>query len=145
MSGFRLAALLRLRKTQEDQAAAALAEANDIARRAEQRRMDTAVLLGGAAFPVGSAAALSFSAVAAARAALSMRLAEATVLVAAASEGVTAAEQEHHHARSKTKALTKLEERHDAEVAAEDARAEQIILDEIGSRLSPPTVKEPLS
>jgi flagellar FliJ protein len=34
-----------------------------------------------------------------------------------------------------TKALERLEERHDAQVRAEDERAEQLVLDEVGSRM----------
>lgn len=131
--GFRLASLLRLRTAAEEKAAVELAEAARLRARAEQRRHDTEVLLGSAAMPA-HADELHFRAAVAARVSLSGLLAEHTAEVHVADRGVEEAHVVWASAKAKARALEKLEEKHDAEVRAEDERAEQVVLDEVAGQ-----------
>jgi flagellar FliJ protein len=131
---FRLAGLLRLRSMAQDRAAAELAEAARERAAAEARRSDTEVMLGSASMP-GRSDELHFRAAAASRAALSSLLIEHAAAVRVADEEVRVADDAWTAARVRTRALEKLEERHDTQVRAEDERAEQIVLDEVGARM----------
>ena len=131
---FRLAGLLRLRSMAEDRAAAELAAAARLRAAADARRLETEVMLGAASMPA-RADELHFRAAVASRAALGGLLAERRTDVRAADEVVRAADDAWTTARIRTKALTRLEERHAAQVRAQDERAEQIVLDEVGARM----------
>lgn len=131
---FRLASLLHLRSMAEDRAAGELAVAARLRAAAEARRRDTEVMLGSASMP-GRSDELHFRAVAASRAALGSLLTERRSEVRTADEEVVVANAAWTAARVRTKALERLEERHDAQVRAEDERAEQMVLDEVGARM----------
>ncbi|GEA90146.1 flagellar export protein FliJ [Cellulomonas cellasea] len=130
---FRLASLLRLRSAAEERAAVELADAARLRARAEARRHDTEVQLGSAAMPAHSDE-LHFRAAVAARVSLSGLLAERTVEVRVADDGVDQAHAVWASAKARARALEKLEEKHDAEVRAEDERAEQLVLDEVAGQ-----------
>lgn len=133
MSGFRLAGLLRLRKLQEEQAAADLARANAERAAAVQRRRDTEALLNDASLPERTDT-LSWRVAVAARASLGGMLTEATLAVQAA--GVVAEQRTAAWSATRVAATTlgKLEERHDEAVRLETERAEQLVLDESATR-----------
>lgn len=131
---FRLASLLHLRSMAEDRAAVELAEAARLLSAAEARRRATEVMLGSASMPETSDT-LHFHAVAASRAALAGLLTERRSEVRTADEEVVVANAAWNAARVRTKALERLEERHVAQLRAEDERAEQMVLDEVGSRM----------
>lgn len=130
---FRLAGLLRVRALQEEQAAAALAEANAERLRAIQRRAETERMLSAHALPMVTDEGGW-------RAAVARRVALATLSrdAAAAEEHATslaeARTREWSEARTRTRALDKLAERHRAEVGAEELAAEQQDLDEAARR-----------
>lgn len=132
MSIFRLAGLQRLRKAQEDEAAAELARST-AARRREQEKAARA-LDGLAGSELSDETVLAWRASVAARAAHSaaLVLAEAGAQVAAAQERQASAAWSAARQRSKT--LEKLAERHAVEQAVEQGRAEQRTLDEVASR-----------
>lgn len=129
--GFRLAALLRLRHAQQDQAAAALATSAERMRSAADARTRARRTLADQALDVTDAATLS--ALAAARASTRGMLAELDAVAGQREAEHAAARQAHADARRAALALEKLEARHDERVAADDLRAEQVVLDEIGS------------
>lgn len=133
MSGFRLAGLLRLRKLQEEQAAAELARANAEKAAAVQRRRDTEALLNDAGLPERTDT-LSWQVAVAARASLGGMLTEATLAVQTA--GVLAEQRTAAWSATRVAATTlgKLEERHEQTVRAETERAEQLVLDEAATR-----------
>ncbi|WNB85241.1 flagellar FliJ family protein [Cellulomonas sp. ATA003] len=136
---FRLAGLLRLRTMQEEQAAARLAAANGALRVAEQRRTATLGSLAGHAMPpTGDAGAWSVAV--AGRSALRHLLADAAVDVHHAGEEVGAHTAQWSAARSRSVGLEKLQDQHRAAVAADDARAEQIALDEVAARTRRPAL-----
>ena len=91
-------------------------------------------MLGSASLP-GRSDELHFHAAAASRAALGSLLTERRSDMQAADEDVVVANAAWTAARVQTKALERLEERHDAQVRAEDERAEQMVLDEVGARM----------
>ncbi|WP_024286292.1 flagellar export protein FliJ [Cellulomonas sp. KRMCY2] len=130
---FRLAGLLRLRRLQEDEAAAELARTHAQRRAAEKRRDDTAEMLAGTTLP-RHGDELTWQAAIAGRAALTGLVGEATATVAAINARVQAATDEWSAARTRATTLTKLEERHGLEVHAEEDRAEQAVLDEAAAR-----------
>ena len=132
---FRLASLLRLRTMAEDRAAVELASANRVRSTAEHRRSETAVQLGAASMPLRGDT-LHWQAAVASRAALGGLLVEHRAAVEVADEDVHVADEAWSQARSRTRALEKLEERHVAEVRAEEEHAEQVALDEVGSRIA---------
>ncbi len=133
---FRLASLLRLRGMAEDHAAVELAAATRRRDEAERRRLDTEVMLGNAALPA-RADELHWRAAIASRTALSGLLLEHGTRVARAQDDVDGAQDVWSQARTATRTLEKLEERHDAEVRSEDERAEQAVLDEVAGRRRP--------
>lgn len=130
---FRLAGLMRLRKLQEDQAAAALAEANQLRRQAERRRADTLSALSGSALPTQSDPQ-AWRASVAARAALNSLLVEASAASREAEAQVDVEQGRWSQAKARSTALEKLSERHDEQVAFEENRAEQYVLDEAAAR-----------
>ena len=129
--GFALAGLLRVRGIAEDKAAGALAAAHREENQARERAAETARMLGqaGAVAPADTAA---FQAAIAARMALSGLLTEAKAGVAVAAEHTALRTGEWSVARQATRAVERLAEHHDAQVRAEEAHAEQVVLDEVG-------------
>ena len=128
---FRLAGILRLRRLEEDQAAARLAAAHGDLAETTGRIDDLARRLD--ASPDRAADAASLAAVAASRAATN-----ALFAVLAAEEQVRAADvdqagAELRRARAATSGLEKLQERHDAATLRAEGRAEQHVLDEVAT------------
>ena len=129
---FRLAGLLRLRKLQEDQAAARLATANAALRVSETRRASTARALSGHSLPDGDGR--TFGAAVVGRASLGSLLGEANAAVGGARERVMADTGAWSATRMRSVGLEKLEDKHRVVVQHEDDRLEQMVLDEIASR-----------
>lgn len=138
---FPLAGLLRLRHAQEDQAAAALAAANERLRDAADARVAARRTLDDPQAEVTDAAVLS--AVAAARAATRGMLEELAGVEATRRAAADQARAAHHEARRAAIGLEKLEERHDEREAGEELRAEQLVLDEVAARTARPTIVRP--
>ena len=132
-AAFRLGGLLRLRRLQEDEAAAELAQANVRRQEAEQRRLDTEEMLSGAVLP-HRANMLTWQASIAGRAALTGLVQEATMTVAAAASRADRAGLVWSAARSRAVTIGKLEDRHTEAVRAEEERLEQLLLDEAAAR-----------
>ena len=132
--GFPLAGLLRVRRLQEEQAAAELAHARSRADREREREQRMRAALGGADDEVTSVEALA--ALAASRAASRSLLSDLGLLVREREAQAEKARQEHAVTRVKAAGLERLEERHGAAVAAEDLRVEQHALDEIAGAKS---------
>ncbi|MCL3860860.1 flagellar export protein FliJ [Actinotalea sp. K2] len=130
---FRLGGLLRLRKMQEDEAAAEVARAYATHKDAADRRQQTAELLHGAALPLRGDD-LTWQAAIAGRAALRTMLHDSLTAVEVAQTRVDQASAHWADARTRAATLGKLEERHDQEVRVEADRAEQVVLDEAASR-----------
>jgi len=130
---FPLAGLLRVRGLAEDQAAGALAAAHREENAARERAVETARMLGevGAVAPADAAA---FRASIAARMALSGLLTEAKEQVVVAHGHTMDRTHDWSEARKATRSVERLAEHHDEQVRAEDAQAEQKVLDEVGSR-----------
>ncbi|MDO8106119.1 flagellar FliJ family protein [Isoptericola sp. b441] len=133
---FRLAGLLRLRRLQEEQAAADLARANASARQAEEERDELGSLMAGTVFPRHGDELVWRSAVAA-RAALVGLVDEATVALDVASRRAELAADAWTVSRTKVSMLDKLAERHEELVRADDERVEQQALDEAAARRRP--------
>ena len=129
---FRLAGLLRLRKLQEDQAAALLATSNAGLRRSEAARDGRQLALAHHTLPDGDQRV--FATAVAGRASLGGLLIEATTAVGGAREKVAVDTDLWSAARSLSIGLEKLEDKHRVVVQHEDDRLEQIVLDEIASR-----------
>lgn len=132
--GFPLAGLLRLRRLQEEQAAAELARAHAARRAAQLRREATEDLLAGTAMP-HRGSEMDWRAAVAARAALTGLVGEATLATRALDDGVGDAHRAWSAARTVTTTLDKLAERHEAAARAEAERLEQLVLDEAAARL----------
>ena len=130
---FRLAALLRLRKLQEDQAAADLGTATRESESARSRR-ERAVKDLTAQTLTGLSDMTTWRAAAAARSAFSQNVTLLSAVVATTAEAVRAREADWVTARIRAVPLEKLEERHGERVAIEDLRTEQLELDEAASR-----------
>ncbi|RMI02084.1 flagellar export protein FliJ [Cellulomonas triticagri] len=131
---FRLAGLLRLRSLAEEQAAAQLADRTRTRDAAAARSRATEQALSGAAFPT-TMDATAMRAVVASRMALSSLLVDHRARVEVAQDAVTTAEGEWADARTRTRTLEKLQDKHETAVRAEEQRAEQVVLDEIAGRL----------
>lgn len=129
--GFRLAALLRLRHAQQDQAGAALAAAGDRLREAADERLRARRTLADSPSTVTDAATLS--AVAAARASTRGMLVELDAVAGQRRTDLDAAQAAYATARRAALGLEKLEARHAEQAAADDLRAEQVVLDEIAT------------
>jgi flagellar FliJ protein len=130
-SAFPLAGLLRLRRLEEDQAAARFGAATARLASLVSRQSRTVADAGQIAAEIDSLPALR--AVAAARVSSMSMLAELHVLAAGAESERQAAEREFGEARGRTLGLEKLEDRHASTVAALELAAEQTVLDELGS------------
>jgi flagellar protein FliJ len=133
MTAFRLAGLLRLRQSQEEQAAAELARANAAREAAQRRRQDTEQMLAGSTLPSRSDE-LMWKVAIAGRAALGGLVAESVVALGAASLTAEDAARTWTDARARATTLGKLEERHDAQVRAAEEHAEQVAVDETATR-----------
>ncbi|HEY3438468.1 MAG TPA: flagellar FliJ family protein [Actinotalea sp.] len=130
---FRLGGLLRLRRLQEDEAAADLAQANARRQAAEQRRLDTEEMLAGTVLPHRTDL-LTWQASIAGRAALTGLVQEASLTVAVAASRAERAGEVWSDARARAVTLGKLEDRHTAEVRTQEDRLEQQLLDEAAAR-----------
>jgi flagellar FliJ protein len=131
-NSFTLAGLLRLRKLQEDQAAAALSGARG---RAEEVRSRGRRLRG--TLDANSAEAHSVDhllAIAAARASTSSMLLELEALGRATADEEARALADHQETRRRALTLEKLEARHEAAEAVERGIEEQRMLDELAIR-----------
>jgi flagellar FliJ protein len=128
---FPLAGLLRLRRLEQDQAAAHLGAVNAQLRAVAARK--DAALAEAERLPSEAADAASLRAIAAARSASSSLLADLEALTALADAGAERAQQDLAAARARTLGLEKLEARHVAEAAAADLAVEQNVLDELSS------------
>lgn len=130
---FPLAGLLRLRAMAEERAASELALARREQAAAEHRARETAERLSGATMPaVGDRRA--WHAAVASRVALGALLVEGRHDAAGAAAVADSRAQTWTDARQQVRTLERLEERHDESVRAEDARAEQRVLDELAGR-----------
>jgi flagellar FliJ protein len=132
VSGFRLAALLRLRSMQEDDALAGLGRAQQTLAAAglATTAARQAVRAAGPA-PSGSAAV--FLAGAAARAALAVAVSDSAALEEAAGRDVGAARGAWQNARSRSRAVGRLAEKHEEQRRTDLARREQAEADELAS------------
>jgi flagellar protein FliJ len=131
---FRLAGLLRLRRLEEERAAAMLGAANAATRRAEAREIALTSLMASTPLPAYGDEVVWLSAIAA-RSALVALVEEARVAREVAARRGEIAGAEWAAARTRVATLDKLAERHEAEVRAEDERAEQLLLDEAAIRI----------
>ncbi|HXD27154.1 MAG TPA: flagellar FliJ family protein [Arthrobacter sp.] len=129
---FRLAGLLRLRESQEAQAAGRLAAANTGLREGHERVNRLRTRAQAAPTDVDSVAALQ--AVAAVRASTRGMLVELDGLVESLAHEADAARDTYRQARRDALVLQKLGERHQAALVADDLAREQAALDEVASR-----------
>lgn len=130
---FRLAGLLRLRSIAEEQAAATLADRTRGRDAAAARSRATEAALGDAQFAVDMSS-LNMQAVVASRLALSALLVDHRARVDQAQDEVDVADAAWAEARTRTRTLEKLQDKHEAAARVEEQRAEQIVLDEIAGR-----------
>jgi flagellar FliJ protein len=133
VSGFRLAALMRVRRLQEDVAAGRAVAAAAQVTAAEEVVVERTLALGSSA-PPASADESTWRAAVAARTALSSLLTESRGLAAARADDAVRARAEWAAARTRVRPLERLAERHAREVAEEEVRAEQLLLDEHAGR-----------
>lgn len=135
MPPFRLANLFRVRRIQEERAAAELAVAANERMQAEgttewaRRRLDESSL-------PQSADILRWQAAVAARTAASASVREATAAREVALHQEAAAQAAWTAARTRTTMIEKLADRHDQAERAESVRQEQHVLDEMASQRS---------
>ena len=129
MSGFRLTGLHRLRRLEEERAAADLARANAERAEARRRRDEHGQHLAGATLEEHD-----FTVAVAGRAALFGLYAESTAYLALASERAEQAGVEWSGRRTAVRMIDKLAERHAATEEAEELRTEQLLLDETAIR-----------
>lgn len=141
MNLFRLAGLQRLRKVQEDEAAATLAR-SAVAHRREQERARRA-LDGLAGSELADETVLAWRASVASRAAHSAALVAAEAGVRRAADDERAATAAWSAARQRSKTLEKLADKHAEAEALDDARTEQRVLDELAGRRPPATQDAP--
>ena len=129
---FSLAGLLRIRRMQQDEALAraGAAQATLDAHRARAQAARSAL----ASTPDEVSSPSTLLAIAAARASASSMLTELTALDERCSGELAQARSELVTARTRVVGLEKLQERHDAAVAAEELASEQAVLDEIGAQ-----------
>jgi flagellar FliJ protein len=128
---FSLAGLLRLRRLEQDQAAAHLGAVNAQLRAVNARKDAALAEAEQGLSEAGDSAALR--AIAAARSASSSLLADLEALSALADEDAVTAQLALAAARARTLGLEKLEARHTLDVAAADLSAEQTVLDELST------------
>lgn len=128
---FSLAGLLRLRRLEEDQAAAVFGAA--VTRHAGFTTRTERALTELDRLPAELDGLAVLHTAAAARAASSAMLSELRALTDAAAAQRDAAERDLGQARARTLGLEKLEARHGATVQAAELAAEQVVLDELGA------------
>jgi flagellar FliJ protein len=130
-SHFPLAGLLRLRRLEEDRAAArygaASARLTALTARQEHTMADADQI------PAEFETVAALRAAAAARASSMTMLGELRALTTTAEAERDTAQREFGVARARTVGLEKLEDRHAAAVTAAELAAEQVVLDELGS------------
>jgi flagellar biosynthesis chaperone FliJ len=131
---FPLDGLLRLRRMQEEEAAAnvQLARAR-VAETHERERLTRAALGSEAVDTMASTSALH--AIAAARASSRTMLSELSALTRERAEEAERAGAVHARTKADAGALEKLAERHAFLLSADDRKKEQIVLDELASRM----------
>lgn len=129
---FRLAGLLRLRESQEAQAAGTLAAANAELRVGNERIERLRAGTGSTPMEADSLEALL--AVAAVRASTRSMVVELDGLVESLADEAETARQSYSHARRDVLVLQKLDERHRIALTAGDLAREQAALDEVASR-----------
>lgn len=132
MSRFRLAGLLRLRKMQEDTAAAELARTSVRRREAERLEARARAVIGG--HEMGSGGGQMWVASVAARSAYSASVDMARAAVGEAMDAEAAAQLVYRAAKQKATTLDKLESRHIEAERAEEERVEQQVLDELATQ-----------
>jgi flagellar FliJ protein len=139
MAPFSLAALLRLRRLQQDRAAAEVslsrARAAEVASRRRFAQNSLATLMS----TDGNSERLRWTA--AARAASSSTLGDLEALASETDRQIEEADAQLAETRARTITLEKLEARHEAAEFTESLRQEQIALDEISLRPADPTGK----
>jgi len=133
VSGFRLAALLRVRKLQEDAAAGRAGAAAATARTAEGAVERRRTALASSALPEQADERI-WRAQVAGRAALSASLTNSRALADERARDAGQAQAEWAGARRAVRPLERLLERHREVEAAEELRAEQLLLDEHATR-----------
>jgi flagellar FliJ protein len=129
---FSLAGLLRLRKLQEDQAAAEVSVARARAAEVAARQKYAENSLASLMTPTVDSESMRWTA--AARASTSSALGELEGLEAEWALRTEDARARHAAARGNALGLEKLEAKHNAAEAGESLRAEQAVLDEIAAR-----------
>lgn len=132
MGKFSLAGLLRLRRLQEDQAAAELAVARSSARDIAARRAMAHARLASGDAAVATPAELF--AIAATRSSSSGMLAELAELQELGRSELEAARARHDAARRAARSIEKLEERHILAVTVDELRVEQRAIDELAAK-----------
>ncbi|MHB1614885.1 MAG: flagellar export protein FliJ [Actinomycetes bacterium] len=134
---FRLATVLRIRRTAQRSAAVRMAEAHT---RRERARLAEEASQARLVRYRGPLAGPSVQVVAAlvGRRAMAEDLAAARVVSQTASEELAAARADWQQAEIRVRALQRLAERHAEWVALADARAEQAVLDEAAARVHRP-------
>lgn len=128
---FRLASLLRIRRTQEEQAGGVLAERTARVRDARALRERATQHLAGYGEP--GTELVNLRAIAASRASAHAMLGELRELEAALAADAEAAREHHRAARGRTRRLEKLETAHLVRLRGEDVRREQATLDELAA------------
>ncbi|TRW45626.1 flagellar export protein FliJ [Georgenia yuyongxinii] len=141
MSTFRLAGLGRLRRLQEDHAAAELARRATDRRGADRRTSDARDRLAGTVLS-GTSDPQSWRAAVAARAAMSATVIAAQAAAEVAAEHETLAQSQWVAARKRSKTVEKLAERHRDEEQVAELRAEQQVLDEMATQRAARRVEE---
>lgn len=135
---FPLAGLLRVRAMAEDTAAAELAAARRDERTARDRAQRTAELLGTSR-PPAEADLAAWQAAIASRVALSSLLVDDRAALEAAEHVVGRRQEDWTAARIRTRAVERLQDKHDVAEREQDERAEQAVLDEVAARRTDPT------
>ena len=130
-TSFSLAGLLRLRRLEEDQAAAVYGAAT--ARHAALVARTDRAIAEADAMRAEVDTIHELQAIAAGRASATAMLSELRVMTSTASGERDWAERGFATARGKTLGLEKLETKHDVAMHAADLAAEQVVLDELGS------------
>lgn len=134
MSAFRLSGLLRLRRMEEDQAAAELARTTMRRQRAARRVEEALAQLTGHDLTPYGGDPNGFRAAIAARASLSAVVFDTRAAVESAHEQEQQATDRWSQARTQSKTLDKLEQRHVLAEIAEQGRTEQHALDELATQ-----------
>jgi flagellar protein FliJ len=132
VSGFRLAALLRLRTMQEDDALAGLGRAQHGLGLAAAATVASRQALQ-AAGPVPSGSGAVFLAGVASRAALAVAVGDSVALQETAGRDVEANRSAWQAARARSRAVSRLEDKHEEQQRTDLARREQAQADELTS------------